>query len=41
MSDLICLAFKELDTADHFLNELRALQKEHVIECEDVCVVGR
>jgi uncharacterized membrane protein len=41
MSDLICLAFKELDTADHFLNELRALQKEHVLELEDACVVVR
>jgi uncharacterized membrane protein len=41
MSDLICLAFKELDTADHFLNELRALQKEYVLELEDACVVIR
>lgn len=41
MSDLVCLAFKELDTADHFLNELRALEKEHVIELEDACVVVR
>ena len=41
MSDLICLAFKELDTADHFLNELRALQKEYVLELEDACVVVR
>ncbi|EXI69989.1 MAG TPA: DUF1269 domain-containing protein [Candidatus Accumulibacter phosphatis] len=41
MSDLICLAFKELDTADRFLNELRALEKEHVLELEDACVVVR
>lgn len=41
MSDLICLAFKELDTADHFLNELRALQKEYILELEDACVVIR
>lgn len=41
MSDFICLAFKELDTADHFLNELRSLEKEHVVELEDACVVVR
>jgi uncharacterized membrane protein len=41
VSELICLAFKELDTADHFLNELRNLQKEHVVELEDACVVVR
>ena len=41
MSNLICLAFKELDTADHFLNELRALQKEYVLELEDACVAVR
>ena len=41
MSDLVCLAFKELDTADHFLNELRNMEKEHVLELEDACVVVR
>ena len=41
MSDLVCLAFKELDTADHFLNELRNLEKEHILELEDACVVIR
>lgn len=41
MSDLVCLAFHELDGADHFLNELRALEKEHVLELEDACVVVR
>ena len=41
MSDLVCLAFKDLDTADHFLNELRNLQKEHVLELEDACIVVR
>jgi uncharacterized membrane protein len=41
MSDLVCLAFKELDTADHFLNELRNLEKEHVLELEDACVIVR
>ncbi len=41
MSDLVCLAFKDLDTADHFLNVLRNLQKEHVLELEDACIVVR
>jgi uncharacterized membrane protein len=41
MSDLVCLHFKELHTADHFLNDLRSLEKEHVLELEDACVVVR
>ena len=41
MSDLVCLAFKEVDTADHFLNELRSMEKEHILELEDACVVVR
>ena len=41
MSDLVCLAFKDLDTADHFLNELRNMQNEHILELEDACVVVR
>jgi uncharacterized membrane protein len=41
MSDLVCLSFKDLDTADHFLNELRNMQKEHILELEDACVVVR
>lgn len=41
MSDLVCLSFKELDTADHFLNELRSLEMEHILELEDACVVIR
>jgi uncharacterized membrane protein len=39
MSDLVCLAFKDVDMADHFLNELRGLEKEHILELEDACVV--
>jgi uncharacterized membrane protein len=35
------LAFKDVDMADHFLNELRGLEKEHVLELEDACVVVR
>jgi len=41
MSDLVCLAFKDVDGADHFLNELRAFEKEHILELEDACVVVR
>jgi uncharacterized membrane protein len=41
MSDLVCLAFKDVDTADHFLNELRGMQKEHILELEDACIVVR
>ncbi len=41
MSDLVCLAFKDPHTADRFLNDLRALEKEHVLELEDACVVVR
>jgi hypothetical protein len=35
------LAFKDVDMADHFLNELRGLEKEHILELEDACVVVR
>ena len=41
MSDLVCLAFKDLHTADQFLNELRSMQTEHILELEDACVVVR
>jgi uncharacterized membrane protein len=41
MSDLICVAFKDKDTADCALNELRAMQAEYLIDLEDACVVVR
>jgi uncharacterized membrane protein len=41
MSDLIVVGFKGEDTADQVLNKLRALQKEHLIDLEDACVVVR
>lgn len=41
MSDLICIAFDERDTADTVLNELRAMRSEHLVELEDACVVVR
>ena len=41
MSDLIVVGFKGEDTADQVLNKLAALQKEHLIDLEDACVVVR
>jgi uncharacterized membrane protein len=41
MSDLVCIAFKDLDSADKLLNELRTLQKEYLVDLEDACVVIR
>lgn len=41
MSDLVVLGFDGVDTADAVLTKLRALQKEHLIDLEDACVVVR
>jgi uncharacterized membrane protein len=41
MSDLIVVGFPGEDTADQVLNKLVALQKEHLIDLEDACVVVR
>jgi uncharacterized membrane protein len=41
MSDLIVVGFKGEDTADQVLNKLTALQREHLIDLEDACVVVR
>src|SRR5688572_18893376 len=41
MSDLIVVSFKGEDTADQVLNKLMALQKEHLIDLEDACIVVR
>jgi len=41
MSDLVVLDFDGIHTADDVLNKLRALQKEHLIDLEDSCVVER
>jgi uncharacterized membrane protein len=41
MSDLIVVSFKGEDTADQVLNKLVALQKEHLIDLEDACIVVR
>lgn len=41
MSDLVCIAFEDTDTADLALNKLQAMQKEYVVDLEDACVVVR
>ena len=39
MSDLVVLGFDGVGTADDVLTKLRGLQKEHLIDLEDACVV--
>lgn len=39
MSDLIVLDFNGIGTADDVLAKLRSMQKEHLIDLEDACVV--
>jgi uncharacterized membrane protein len=41
MSDLICVAFKDMETADRALDELREMQREYLIDLEDACVAVR
>ena len=41
MSELVCIAFKDCDTADHVLNELRAMEKEYILDLEDAAIVVR
>lgn len=41
MSELICIAFKDTETADRALNELREMQREYLIDLEDACVAIR
>ena len=41
MSDLVCIAYKDRETADKVLNELRQLEVAHLIDLEDACVVDR
>jgi len=41
MSDLVVLGFDGVGAADDVLTKLRALQKEHLIDLEDACVVVR
>lgn len=39
MSDLVVLGFDGVNTADDVLTKLRGLQKGHLIDLEDACVV--
>jgi uncharacterized membrane protein len=41
MSDLVVVSFKGEDTADQVLAKLQQMQKEHLIDLEDACVVVR
>jgi uncharacterized membrane protein len=41
MSSLVVLGFDGIHTADEVLNKVRSLQKEHLIDLEDSCVVER
>jgi uncharacterized membrane protein len=41
MAELVCVAFDDRNTADKVLNELQAMQKEHLVELADACVVIR
>jgi uncharacterized membrane protein len=39
MSDLVVVSYKGEETADQVLNKLQQMQKEHLIDLEDACVV--
>ncbi len=41
MGDLVVLDFDGVQTADEVLTKLRAMQKEHLVDLEDACVVIR
>ena len=41
MSNLVVFGFDGIHTADEVLNKLRSLQKGHLIDLEDACVVER
>lgn len=41
MSELVCIAFKDSSTADRVLNELRAMEKDYVLDLEDAVIVVR
>lgn len=41
MSDLIVVSYPDEDAADQVLNKLSALQREHLIDLADACVVIR
>jgi len=41
MSELVAVSFDNVDEADHVLNELTQLEKEHLVDLEDAVVVIR
>lgn len=41
MSELVCIGFKDSSTADRVLNELRAMEKNYVVDLEDAVIVVR
>ena len=41
MSELVCIAFKDSGTADQVLNELRAMERDYVLDLEDAVIVVR
>ncbi|CAH2903568.1 MAG: hypothetical protein PCALPYG88_6835 [uncultured Paraburkholderia sp.] len=41
MSDLVVVSFKGEETADQVLTKLQQMQKEHLIDLEDACVLVR
>jgi len=41
MSDLVVVSFRDEETADHVLNKLQEMQKEHLLDLEDACVMVR
>jgi len=41
MSDLVCMAFDDPETADLALNEIQGMQKEYLVDLQDACVVVR
>lgn len=41
MSDLVVVSFKGEETADQVLIKLQQMQKEHLIDLEDACIVVR
>jgi uncharacterized membrane protein len=41
MSDLVCMAFDDPDAADLALDEIQGMQKEHLVDLQDACVVVR
>ena len=41
MSELVCITFKGRHTADQVLNDLWSMQKEHLVDLENSCVVTR